>query len=229
MRPAASSCLCLILSLAACNRSAPSTATASADRSAGSVATPATTSSHTAPDHPGPAPAPTEDPRATAQGQSEECTLQTPLPPGVPGSPGHLIPSARNPNGQSELAALMRSMEAALKEARPLVAQGQKVGPFASRFAKIRCAWPTNLGDRDAQFDALAVAYLSAVAKLDATHGADAPAAFDGVLNACRACHERACSGAIVAINALRLPSTTTTDDTKKTGAAPSASPPPSR
>ncbi len=229
VRPAASSLLYLILSCAACNRSAPSSSPASADRSAGSAAAPATTSNREAPDRPAPAAAPTEDPSAAAHGQSAECTLQTPLTPGVPGSPGHLIPSARNPNGQSELAALMRSMEAALKEARPLVAQGQKVGPFASRFAKIRCAWPTNLGDRDAQFDALAVAYLSAVARLDATHGADAPAAFDGVLNACRACHERACSGAIVAINALRLPSTAAVDDTKKTGAASSASPPPSR
>lgn len=217
LRRAVPSLLCGLLAASACNRAAPS-----ADPSGAASAT--TAARPSSEDHAIRA----ADSAAAASGQSEECTLQTPLSPGVPGSPGHLIPSTRNPNGQSELAALMRTMEAALKDARPLVAQGQKVGPFAARFRKIRCAWPTNLGDRDAQFDAFAVAYLSAVATLDQSSGADSAAAFDGVLNACRSCHERACSGAIVAINALRLAGT----DGKVAAPAPapsSPSPPPSR
>lgn len=217
LRRAVPSLLCGLLAASACNRAAPS-----ADPSGAAPATTAVRPSSE--DHAIRA----ADSAAAASGQSEECTLQTPLSPGVPGSPGHLIPSTRNPNGQSELAALMRTMEAALKDARPLVAQGQKVGPFAPRFRKIRCSWPTNLGDRDAQFDAFAVAYLSAVAKLDQSSGADSAAAFDGVLSACRSCHERACSGAIVAINALRLSG----GDGKvvaPSSAPSSPSPPPSR
>lgn len=140
-------------------------------------------------------------------GQSEDCTLQTPLTPGIPGSPGHLIPSQRNPNGQSELAALMRTMEATLKEAREQIGKGQHVGPFLPKFRRIRCAWPTNPGDRDAQFDALATAYLSAVSQLDAASDSAAAAkAYSGVLQGCRSCHERACSGALAAISALQLP-----------------------
>lgn len=143
------------------------------------------------------------------------CTLETPLVPGVPGSPGHLIPSDINPNGQSELAHLMRTMQTDLKAARALIAkreaprlligQGQKVGPLAGRFARIRCSWPTAPADRDARFDANAQLYLQAVAELDAAPVQDAAPAYDRVLTACRACHEQSCTGAIPAIEALRL------------------------
>lgn len=129
----------------------------------------------------------------------------------MPGSPGHLIPSTRNPNGQSELAALMRSMEAALKAARPQLAEPgtsrPPIGPFLPQFRRIRCSWPTNPADRDAEFDALAQGYLSAVSLLDAAPDrASAAKAYDGVLAGCRSCHERTCGGALAAINALRLP-----------------------
>lgn len=224
---------CAVLSLAACNKTspagsspvAPSAATASAGASGQPVASaPAAASAS--------ASGVGADSTPGATGQSADCTLQTPLVPGVPGSPGHLIPSTRNPNGQSELAALMRTMEAALKDARPLVAKGQAVGPFAQRFAKIRCSWPTNPSDRDAEFDALATAYLGAVSALDRASGAASAGAFDGVLNACRACHERACGGAIVAINALRLPGSAATDGAEPMDCkhpSPPSSPPPSR
>lgn len=144
---------------------------------------------------------------AAATPPGEDCTLQTPLTPGVPGSPGHLIPSSRNPNGQSELAALMRRMEAALKEAGPRLQKGEHVGPFLPQFRRIRCSWPTNPADRDAEFDALAGAYLSAVSSLDtAADVASATRAYSGVLQGCRSCHERTCGGALAAIDALRLP-----------------------
>ncbi len=220
----APSLCCAVLSLAACNKtspagssSAPSAPTASSAASGQPVASASAVGADSAP---------------SATGQSADCTLQTPLVAGVPGSPGHLIPSTRNPNGQSELAALMRTMEAALKDARPLVAKGQAVGPFAQRFAKIRCSWPTNPSDRDAEFDALATAYLGAVSALDRASGATSAGAFDGVLNACRACHERACGGAIVAINALRLPGSAATDGAEPMDCkhpSPPPSPPPSR
>jgi hypothetical protein len=135
----------------------------------------------------------------------KECSLATPLEPGVPGSPGHLMPSERNPNGQSELSALMRSMQSELKVAREVVARGEKVGPFLPRWRKIRCAWPTHPAERNEQFDAFARSYLLAVEKLDSAAPAQVGPAYDGVLNACRACHEQSCSGAIVAIEALRL------------------------
>ena len=47
-----------------------------------------------------------------------DCNCSTPLQPGVPGSPGHLIVSPRNPNGDSELAVPMRQFVDDLTEAR---------------------------------------------------------------------------------------------------------------
>lgn len=135
------------------------------------------------------------------------CTLETPLVPGVPGSPGHLIATAQNPNGQSELAALMRTMQGELKAAREVIVSGGQgpIGPFLPRFLKIRCAWPTNPPDRDAKFDGFAQAYLAAVAGLDQAGPPERAAAFDRVLGACRTCHENSCTGAIVAIDALLI------------------------
>ena len=154
---------------------------------------------------PRPAAAPPE-PVAVPQPPVPECTLATPLVPDVPGSPGHLMPSARNPNGVSELAALMRTMQTELTGVRALVQQGQARPKLRPQFAKIRCSWPTTPADRDTAFDASAQNYLQAVSALDEATPAQAATAFDHVLSACRTCHEHTCSGAIVAIEALRLP-----------------------
>lgn len=133
------------------------------------------------------------------------CTLATPLVPGVPGSPGHLIASERNPNGQSELAALMRTMQRELGDVRTALVHGTARAKLLPRFAKIRCAWPTQPSERNEGFDGYAQSYLAAVRGLDEATPATAATAYDQVLSACRNCHEQSCSGAIVAIEALRM------------------------
>lgn len=159
---------------------------------------------------PAPAPAPVPvlaAPEPAALSSEEPCTLETPLVPGVPGSPGHLMPSKINPNGQSELSYLMRAMQAELGTARAAIEHGGKpAGPLLPRFRKIRCSWPTNPRDRNESFDALAQSYLTAVSGLDAAPAGGAAAAYERVLDGCRTCHEQSCSGALVAIEALRLP-----------------------
>jgi hypothetical protein len=145
--------------------------------------------------------------REAAREAEPECTLATALKPGVPGSPGHLIQTARNPNGQSELAALMRTMQADLQAARAAIGRGERVSPMLARHRKIRCSWPTQASDRDQAFDVNAQGYLRAIERLQ-TSPPDkdrAAAAFDGVLDACRTCHERVCSGALAAVEALRI------------------------
>ena len=122
----------------------------------------------------------------------------------MPGSPGHLLPSELNPNGASELAALMRTMQANLAEARGAVLEGRPTPPLWPSHRKMRCAWPTDAADRNPQFDALAIAYLAQVKALDA-RGADGRQAYRAVLAACRACHEVSCPGPIAAIEALAL------------------------
>ena len=159
------------------------------------------------------APAPSSDAGPVAASSSPspsalgECTAATALVPGVPGSPGHLVPSPRNPNGVSELAAKMREMEADWRALRERMHDAGSAAPaprdLASRHGRIRCAWPTQPSDRDAAFDARAVAYLDAVRAFEAAPGAER---YEAVLGRCRSCHESVCTGALAAIEALSLP-----------------------
>jgi hypothetical protein len=151
-----------------------------------------------------PPPPPVEPAKPVARAVEDDCTFDTKLVPGVPGSPGHLIASERNPNGDSELAAHMRTMVDDLKDARAKVLAGQPVAPLKAKHRKIRCAWPTSLSDRTPAFDAMAQAYLVKVAELDAKP-ADVKAAYTGVVAACRACHEQTCDGPIAVIDGLGL------------------------
>ena len=148
---------------------------------------------------------------ADAAPQQAPCTIDTPLVPGVPGSPGHLMPSDRNPNGVSELAALMRTMQADLDAARGAIARGAAIAEMSSRHRRIRCAWPTDPAERNAAFDAGAGAYLPLVAALERAPPERRAAAFDAALDGCRGCHERVCSGVLAAIEALRLSKMTAT------------------
>ena len=141
--------------------------------------------------------------RLVAPDPVDDCTLQTKLVPGIPGSPGHLIASDINPNGASELAMLMRQMQKDLGAARVTVLDGGTVASMWPRHRKLRCSWPTDPADRTPAFDGLAATYLGQVRAFD-----QAPSAttFDSVLTACRSCHDNSCPGPVVVIEGLRLP-----------------------
>jgi hypothetical protein len=148
--------------------------------------------------------APVSAPPPTPPAVVDDCTLETTLVPGIPGSPGNLIASERNPNGASELATHMRLMVEDVRDAKAKVLAGQPVPALFQKHRKIRCAWPTSPGDRNAAFDAMAQNYLVKVRELDAKPG-DVKAAFTGVVGACRTCHEATCDGPIAVIDGLTL------------------------
>lgn len=136
-----------------------------------------------------------------------ECTMATPLRPGAPGSPGHLIPSARNPNGASELATLMRQMADDLAAARASMKTGSQVAPLFPTHRRIRCAWPTDTSDHTPAFDGFALQYLQQVKQFDEA-GSNATlrrASYQAVVAACRACHEQTCNGPLAVIDKLTL------------------------
>lgn len=204
----------LVLALTGCpeQKSPLVTLAPSAQGQAVAVAAGPTGAHAVSPTHPDPSASPVRDSAQTSQAESlpalaaeVPCTLDTQLVPGIPGSPGHLIPSAINPNGNSELAQLMRAMQSELKRSRAAIERGDKLAPLWARFRKIRCAWPTNQSDRNPAFDASAQSYLEAVQALDAAPQAEAAKAYGRVLDGCRACHEQSCGGAIPAIEALRM------------------------
>ena len=136
----------------------------------------------------------------------EACTLETPLVAGIPGSPGHLIPSSINPNGQSELAALMRTMIGDLENAKATIEAGKPIETMTARHSRIRCAWPTTVSERNERFDVMAQSYLTTLAALEAAPPAQARAAFNDAVGGCRGCHEKTCSGVLVAIEGLPFP-----------------------
>lgn len=137
----------------------------------------------------------------------DDCTLATPLQPGVPGSPGHLVASSRNPNGASELATLMRTFVDDLQRTRNELREHRTPTPLWARHRRLRCAWPTDPADRTPTFDAQAQVYLLRLKALEtASTDADRHAAFDQVVSACRACHDLSCPGPTDLIEGLRLP-----------------------
>jgi len=144
-------------------------------------------------------------PNAAGAVAVERCTLETPLEPGIPGSPGHLIPSARNPNGESELTALMREMVDDLEAIRAAIAAGGSLGPLPERHFRIRCAWPTTPKDRDAGYDVMAALYLDRLEDLYAAEE-DLHGHYDALVSACVTCHQARCQGPLPAIEALRRP-----------------------
>jgi hypothetical protein len=131
----------------------------------------------------------------------DDCTLDTKLVPGVPGSPGHLIASERNPNGASELATLMRTFVDDWRAARVALEADAGVPARWPTHRKLRCAWPTDAADRNATFDGFAKNYLAAVKAFDAQPGREK---YEGVLDACKACHEVSCGGPLEVIEGLR-------------------------
>lgn len=122
------------------------------------------------------------------------CDLSTPLVPGVPGSPGHMIPVPRNPNGASELSMLMRAFVEDLNEARTRMEAGQPVKKLYAGHRKIRCAWPTKLDERNEAFDQRAVAYLGFVQAFDANPSKDT---YNAIIASCISCHAQSCGGPI--------------------------------
>lgn len=131
----------------------------------------------------------------------DDCTLETRLEPGVPGSPGHLIASEINPNGASELATLMRTMVGDWKAARLALEADAGVTARLPTHRKIRCSWPTTASDRNPTFDGLAASYLTQVKAFDAR---PSRATYEGVLDGCKACHEVSCSGPLELIEGMR-------------------------
>ncbi|MBL9037041.1 MAG: hypothetical protein JNG84_00875 [Archangium sp.] len=132
------------------------------------------------------------------------CTGTTPLKPGAPGSPDNLIPSSVNPNGVSELSALMRVFVDDMRAARTAVERGAPVPPMWARHRKVRCAWPSELSDHTPSFDAKAVLYLDELKNLE-SNPADPRQAYESVRVGCVTCHEETCEAQMDLVDSLSL------------------------
>jgi hypothetical protein len=143
----------------------------------------------------------TATPKVQAAAADADCNLSTVLVPGIPGSPGHLIPSARNPNGDSQLAVLMRQFVDDLREVRTQLEARQPVKQLFATHRTMRCAWHTKPAERDERYDGLAQGYLAAVRAFDAAPG---QTNYNAIVQGCISCHSASCGGPLDFIDSMK-------------------------
>ena len=130
-----------------------------------------------------------------------KCSYQTPLQPGIPGSPENLIMLENRPSGVTELAAMMREMLDAMKERRAELIAQKTVQPLKN-YERMKCAWPTDMDNRSAEFDVLANLTIQAIDSFNKTPNQDA---YNTVVATCISCHQQRCPGPTAAIRPLLL------------------------
>lgn len=143
------------------------------------------------------APAPAEKPAG--------CTFEAPLVAGVPGSPGNLLQSTVNPNGDSQLGLLMRTMRTDMLAAREAIMKDERPKALADTHRKILCTWPTDPKVRTPLFGIMADDYVKALESMGDPKQ-NARDAYTSALTKCVGCHEKSCPGPIQAISAMHLP-----------------------
>ena len=130
----------------------------------------------------------------------EDCDFDAPLVPGIPGSPGHLIKSSRNPNGDSELSYVMRRMADDLAAARSAMQSGGVPHALLPIHRRIRCSWASKPEERNASFDGMARAYLASVQAFDQS---PSKGSYNAMVQGCVSCHSMTCRGPIDMIEQL--------------------------
>ena len=110
-----------------------------------------------------------------------------------------------NPNGDSELALLMREMKSSSESLREKIKQGNFPEKFPEEFLKIHTAKPTDSETKKASFDGFADSYLNNLQTLFHSPKEDLTKNYNAVITACANCHSEHCPGPLKAINKLKI------------------------
>ena len=110
-----------------------------------------------------------------------------------------------NPNGDSELALLMRDMMHSSENMREMIRQGKLPDKFPEAFLKIHTAKPTDSTTKKASFDAFANNYIYNLQALYHSPKEELTQNYNAVVNACVSCHTAHCPGPLKAINKLKI------------------------
>ena len=111
-----------------------------------------------------------------------------------------------NPNGQSELAELMRQMQGHINSIRDAAIAGTMSGDMPEFLNTIYTAKPTDSTMVDSEFDSRADEYLAAVKDLYHRYPESQKIAFNTVISKCQSCHEHYCPGPLVVIKKMYIP-----------------------
>ncbi len=110
-----------------------------------------------------------------------------------------------NPNGDSELALLMRKMIQSSASLKEMVKQGKLPEQFPEEFLKIHTAKPTNSDTKKASFDGFANNYIDNLNTLYHSPKQELTRNYNAVINSCISCHSEHCPGPIKAIKKLSI------------------------
>lgn len=110
-----------------------------------------------------------------------------------------------NPNGDSELALLMRKMLHSSESLKEMIKQGNLPKEFPEEFLKIHSAQPTDSETKKASFDGFANNYISNLNTLYKSPKEELTKNYNAVIAACASCHSEHCPGPLRAINKLKI------------------------
>ena len=110
-----------------------------------------------------------------------------------------------NPNGDSELALLMRGMMKNAKSLRELIATGKIPESFPDEFMKIHTAKPTDSDTKKESFNGFADSYIFNLNELYKSTPDNIKSNYNAVINSCISCHNEHCPGPLKAIHKLSI------------------------
>jgi len=111
-----------------------------------------------------------------------------------------------NPNGDSELALLMRDMELEGKRMKSEIMEGHKpeVKKFFKEIHEAEATEPEKVASE--AYRMYANAYHNALEMLDESEDVDVPIAYTAMVESCMNCHREMCPGPMVRIEKMYLP-----------------------
>lgn len=114
-------------------------------------------------------------------------------------------PAAVNPNGDSELALLMRDM-AKISEANAIaLREGKELAPYKGEFAAMKTAERTMKDFDETFFQGMSDSYLANMQKLYEAKPEDRITLHNNVVESCQACHNQICPGPLKRIDKMMV------------------------
>ena len=111
-----------------------------------------------------------------------------------------------NPNGDSELAILMRDMYDEGMLVKQSIINGEEA-ELKVKYHHLTTATPTEAGKNESlEYQLFAKAYEASIERFKNSSAADRPAAYQNMIDNCMSCHRQICPGPMVRIKKMYLP-----------------------
>ncbi|OFY67112.1 MAG: hypothetical protein A3H98_08270 [Bacteroidetes bacterium RIFCSPLOWO2_02_FULL_36_8] len=121
----------------------------------------------------------------------------------IPGCDKNKKTTVINPNGDSELALLMREMTDYMVLQKINVAGGKEPGKYPLHFSAIHAAQPTDPEVRDDVFTGFADHFINKLKEFNGATPENRQDAYKQLVQSCAGCHQQICPGPLAKINKL--------------------------